>query len=278
MIAASPCNLSFRLLLAFFVGGAVALNPSHAADAADKPVLLYSRYFNAEGEARYLPDGNFKEVLSRLRHHFEVRVDREPLTDERLANVRVVLLANPSDQAVSNKPAPAHVSLADARLLARYLGQGGGLIVMGNQENHNLETKHLNALLSRFGLQFTNLYTDAKQLVLPASTPLIGGLKWGYYTGNLVLVQDGHPAHPRALVSNDLKQKPIKGTRDQPGALLAIAEPGFGRLAVFTDTGFITDEALGGKGIGGVTITEQDNWEIFLRLARWTAHAPEKGP
>src|SRR6185503_12397051 len=187
MIAASPCNLSFRLLLAFFVGGAVALNPSHAADAADKPVLLYSRYFNAEGEARYLPDGNFKEVLSRLRHHFEVRVDREPLTDERLANVRVVLLANPSDQAVSNKPAPAHVSLADARLLARYLGQGGGLIVMGNQENHNLETKHLNALLSRFGLQFTNLYTDAKQLVLPASTPLIGGLKWGYYTGNLVL-------------------------------------------------------------------------------------------
>lgn len=29
---------------------------------ATKPVFLYPRYFNAPGENRYLPDGNYKDV------------------------------------------------------------------------------------------------------------------------------------------------------------------------------------------------------------------------
>jgi hypothetical protein len=53
--------------------------------------------------------------------------------------------------------------------------------------------------------------------------------------------------------------------------LLATAEPGKGRVVVVTDAGWITDDALSGKGIGGVAITEHDNWEIFLRLSTWAA-------
>jgi hypothetical protein len=238
-----------------------------------KPVLLYSRYYNAEGETRYLPDGTFQEVLTRLREHFTVRVHSDPLTARTLADVNLLLLANPSDQAVKGYRPPHHVSAADITTLTRFVERGGGLILMGNQENHNLEVTDVNSLLARFGLQFTNLYTDAKQLTLPKSTPLIGGLRWAYYTGNLVRLQPEHPAHPRALVTNDLSQKPVKGTRDQAGALLAVAEPGRGHVAVVTDSGWLTDDALSGKGIGGVSIQEQDNWEIFLRLARWTAGA-----
>jgi len=80
-----------------------------------------------------------------------------------------------------------------------------------------------------------------------------------------------HAARPRPLVLNDLTQKPPKGTRDQSGVLLATAALGKGRVVVVTDSGWITDDALSGKGIGGVSITEQDNWEIFLRLANWAA-------
>ena len=47
----------------------------------------------------------------------------------------------------------------------------------------------MNKLLGQFGLQFTNLYTDAKLLPLPKGTPTIGGLRWGYYSGNLVLIE-----------------------------------------------------------------------------------------
>ena len=252
------------------------LHPGVAADSERpvKPVLLYSRYYNAEGETRSLPDGTFKDVLGRLRQHFTVRVHRQPLTSKILADVNLLLIANPSDQAVSNNPAPPHVSPSDIKTLTRFVQRGGGLILMGNQENHNLEIEDVNKLLANFGLQFTNLYTDAKQLVLPKSTPLIGGLRWAYYTGNQITVEPVHPAKPRGLVVNDLAQKPPKGTRDTPGVLLATSEPGRGRVVVVTDAGWITDDALSGKGIGGVAITDQDNWEIFLRLTRWASGKP----
>jgi hypothetical protein len=251
----------------------VSLSPAVAADTS-KPVLLYSRYYNAKGETRYLPDGTFKDVLGRLRQEFDVRIHSDPLTASSLKGVKLLLIANPSEKAVDSNPPPPHVSAADVETLTGYVRSGGGLIIMGNQENHNLETQDVNKLLSQFGLQFTNLYTDAKRLVLPRETPIVGGLSWAYYTGNLVLVDKGHPAHPRGLIMNDLAQKPLGGPRDQPGALLGVAEPGRGHVIVVTDAGWITDTALDGRGIGPVAIKEHDNWEIFRRLTRWSAGLP----
>src|SRR5204863_1447785 len=178
------------------------------ASAADrKPVFLYSRYFNALGENRYLPDGNYKEVLDLLGKEFEVRVNAKPLNAENLKDVNVVLVANPSEKASGNNPVPHHVDQNDIREITRFVQNGGGLIVMGNQENHNLEITDMNKLLDAFGLQFVNLYTDAKKLMLPPATPIIGGLRWAFYTGNLLRLQPDHRALPRALVNNDLEQK-----------------------------------------------------------------------
>ena len=239
--------------------------------AVKKPVLLYSRYFNAAGENRYLPEGTYKEILRRLRGEFEVRVQALPLNARSLAGVNVLLIANPSDQAVGTNAPPPHISAPVREALTRFVERGSGLIVMGNQENHNLETRDLNQLLLRFGLQFTNRYTDAKKLVLPPQTPVIGGLRWAYYTGNEVLILPHHVAKPRSLIDNDLAQKPLKGDRDQAGCLLAVAEPGRGRAIVITDAGWLTEDALSERGIGGVAIAGQDNWEIFRRLAHWAA-------
>lgn len=243
---------------------------SEAADGG-KPVLLYSRYYNAQGETRYLPDGTFKDVLQRLRGEFEVQVHNQPLTRDTLRGVNLLLVANPSDKAVGTNPPPPHVSAADIEVLTEFVQNGGGLIVMGNQENHNLEIDDLNKLLARFGIQFVNLYTDAKQLGLPKETPVIGGLRWAYYTGNTLKLDASNAARPHALVMNDLAQKPIKGTRDQAGCLLAVAGSDKGRVAVVTDSGWISNPALSGEGIGDVAIKEHDNWEIFRRLAVWAA-------
>lgn len=255
-----------------FALAALLVIASHLLAADEKkPVLLYSRYFNAKGETRYLPDGSYKDVLERLREHFEIRVDDQPLNAESLKSVNVVLIANPSDKAVAANPPPHHCSPEDVNELSRYVRAGGGLIAMGNQENHNLETIDFNALLTTFGMRFENRYTDAKQLVLRPTLPIIGGLRWAYYTGNLVVLETGHEAKPRALVTNDHDQKPLKGSRDEKGVLLAIAEPGKGHVAVVTDAGWISNDALSGKGIGDVAIKEHDNFEVFLRLARWAA-------
>src|SRR5262249_17026342 len=128
-----------------------------------KPVFLYSRYFNAKGEKRYLPDGTYSDVLQRLRSDFHVRIHAEPLTAKNLAGCNVALIANPTDKAVETNSPPHHFSARDIDALTQFVKNGGGLIVLGNQENHNLETEDTNKLLSRFGIQFTNSYTDAKR-------------------------------------------------------------------------------------------------------------------
>jgi hypothetical protein len=262
-----------RILFAmtFFVGVTNAL----AADAK-KPVLLYSRYFNAPGEARYQPDGTYKALLTKLASEFTVNVNSDPLTSATLRDVNVVVIANPSDKAVGTNAAPHHVDTRDVIELVQFVQRGGGLIVMGNQENHNLEVEHMNSLLRIFGLRFTNHYTDAKLLPLPRSQPIIGGLNWAYYTGNLVLLDTNNPADPRVLVSNDLSIKPPKGTRDEPGALMAASQPGKGHVIVVTDAGWLISDVFEDKGIGGVVLKPHDNYEIFRRLAHWAAVPAER--
>lgn len=262
-----------KLTAILLVLSSAALTAAPAARI--KPVLLYSRYYNAEGESRYLPDGTYSGVLQQMRDDFDVRIHNKPLTSETLTDVKLVLIANPSDKAVGKNPAPSHFSKADVEALTKFVRTGGSLIVMGNQENHNLEIDDTNKLLSHFGIQFTNLYTDVKRIVVPKETPIIGGLAWAYYTGNSLALDKTHAGKPRALVANDLTQKPLSGSRNSPGVLLAVSEPGQGRIVVVTDAGWITDSALKGEGIGGVAIKEHDNWEIFRHLSRWAAGLPE---
>src|SRR4051812_48282819 len=99
-----------------------------ALAAQTKPVLLYSRYFNAEGEDRYSPDTTYKDVIEKLRAEFEVRANAEPLNTTTLSGVKVLLIANPSDQAVTGHPAPHHFSAADIATITRFVENGGGLI------------------------------------------------------------------------------------------------------------------------------------------------------
>ena len=128
-IKSAPSALGSLLLIL----ATLFCTPHFARAQAAKPVLLYSRYFNAKGESRYLPDGTFKDVLTKLADTFTVRVSDEPLNAATLKGVAVVLIANPSDKSVGNNPAPHHCSVADVAELARYVESGGGVIVMGNQ-------------------------------------------------------------------------------------------------------------------------------------------------
>lgn len=258
-----------RVLVAALLMSATGAGP---LVAADKPVLLYSHYLNAPGENRYPADGHFSQVMEALREEFTVKVDAEPLTPGKLAGVKVLLVANPNADAHQSNPPPHHLTGSEGIALYNWVHAGGGLILMGNQENHNLEIDSLNEhFLRLIGLKWVNRYTDAKQLKLPETLPILGGLTWAYYTGNLVEVTPQHPAKARSLVENDLAQKPAKGVRDEQGSLLAIAEVGAGRVVVVTDSGWIANWAFEEKGAGGVAITGQDNVEIMLRLTRWVA-------
>ena len=248
------------------------LSPLPLSAQTAKPVLLYSRTWNAEeGETRYQPDGTYSGILAKLRTSFEIRVSADPVTVASLAGVAVILISNPSDKAVEGHPAPRHQGAEDRAILTAFVKSGGGLILMGNQENHNLETVETNRLLAEFGLRWEDRYTDIKGIALPAETPVIGGLKWGYYSGNTLVLDPDHSAKPQALVTNDLKVPVLGGQRNESGVLLATATPGAGRVVVVTDAGWIANAVLEGKGIGGIVVPGDDNVEIFRRLAWWTS-------
>jgi hypothetical protein len=111
---------SSKHLLAVAAVWAVALVAAEPSSNT-KPVFLYCRYFNAEGETRYLPDGTYRQVLQRLQTQFEVRVSQDALTDASLADVKVILISNPSDKVVGAPPAPHHFSPEDIGVLTRYV-------------------------------------------------------------------------------------------------------------------------------------------------------------
>lgn len=251
------------------LGSGCGALPKGSSDS--KPVLLYSQYYNAEGENRYAADGVYSDVITFLRKDFTVRIHREPLNPKTLADVQLVFIANPNEKAVPGYPRPPHVSETDIQHLVQFVQNGGGLIIMQNQENHNVEVEAMNQLLARFGIQTTNLYTDAKLLRIPKEAPVIGGLRWAYIIGNSIRIDASHPARPFPIVTNDLSQKLAGGTRDEPGILLAGAQLGKGRIVVITDSGWLTNAALRGEQAGGVVIKEHDNYEIIRRLTRWAA-------
>ena len=235
-----------------------------------KPVLLYSRHYNAEGEERYLPDGTYSAVIKQLSADFDVRVHAARLSKEKLKDVDLVLISNPSAHPVNGNPPPAKLDAPDRKELLQFIRNGGGVIIMGNQENHNLETEKVNQFLNNFGMQWAENYTDAKGLNIPKDTPVLGGLKWAYYTGNQIQLTESESVE-HWLVQNDLNQPPLSGMRDAEGALLAGAGFGKGRLVVVTDSGWIVNSVLAGRGLGGNLVENDDNLEIMKRLCLWAS-------
>ncbi len=81
-------------------------------------------------------------------------------------------------------------------------------------------------------------------------------------------IRDPHPTGP---VEAEVVR--VRSLRHGWGVLFAIAEPGRGRVALITDSGWIVNAALTGQEAGGVVIKveDHDNREIIRRLTRWAA-------
>lgn len=245
-----------------------------AAPAAPKPVLWYCLHYQAPGENRYPPDGAYGEAMKLLAPDFEVRVSAERPARGTLRDVAVVLLANPNDDAHGTNPPPRHLNRTDGRALERFVRGGGGLVVFGNQENHNLETAALNRhLLRRFGVELSNAaYQDGKLYTLPPDAPFGAGLRWAFYMGNHVALTGRTDDRVRSVVINDPATPALNGPRNGPGLLLAALSAGRGRVVVATDAGWLGTAALLDQGIGGgFVIRGHDNAELARQMFRWAA-------
>lgn len=257
---------------------AVPLSTADGSTTVSRPRWLYTLAYHAEGDPRYLPDGDYQELFRRLSVDFEVETTKARPTPAGLRDVSVLFIASPNDKAVGNGPPPGHVSADDARAILDFVRAGGGLVLLHNQDagDHNVEIDDLNQLMMPVGLRFTRVLVPFKGLTFGAQLPLVGGQRWAFYAG-CGLERFAAPGVTTSLfVENDLTQRPLRPKdTDVRSGMLAANLLGEGRVVVATDSGWATGWAFDETGVGvsatAPLIKGQDNWEIFHRLARWAA-------
>ena len=224
-----------------------AIQPAHPAD---------SSYALAAG------------ALRALDLDVEPHVDG-PLDAGALAQADVLVLAHPSDARWERTVPGGSPRLSDDELAAieRFVAAGGGLIVLGEEEQDKYDN-NLNALLARFGIEIANdavsdyeHHGGAPHWVLAelaAASARGGGVDLlarvhsacFYRAGRLELANGARPL-ARA-----------QATASSPGAtLLAATEHGAGRVVVAADSDLVGDDGL----------REHDHEALWCNLVQWAA-------
>jgi unsaturated rhamnogalacturonyl hydrolase len=169
---------SLRLILALFVLVSAPLG-------AQKVVAL-DGYHNNESK---MPDhyqwegtsiGSFSKLAQGFREHeVELRTLRQRIDGESLRGVDLLIIVDPDTP--EETADPKYIEDAEIDAIAKWVGAGGRLVLLGNDKGH-AEFTHFNRLASRFGIQFvedTYPKVAGKAILVAGGTHRIfeGGLK-----------------------------------------------------------------------------------------------------
>ena len=137
---------------------ALALLTLAAAPLAAQTVVALDGYHNAE---RAMPehyqwegttDGSFSKLASGFREHeVEVRTLRSRIDATSLQGVNLLIIVDPDTP--EETPDPKYIEDAEIDALAKWVNDGGRLVLLGNDKGH-AEFTHFNRLAKRFGVQF----------------------------------------------------------------------------------------------------------------------------
>ncbi|MGE5313849.1 MAG: GDSL-type esterase/lipase family protein [Acidobacteriota bacterium] len=134
---------------------------------AMKKAVLLDNYFNNETRTEhgqtvpfhYLWQDTTNSGFYELGHLFdrqgaECDTLRQAPTGERLKDFGVYIIVDPDTP--SETPAPNYMDAASADVIARWVEQGGVLVLMENDKG-NAEFEHFNTLAARFGMHFNEV-------------------------------------------------------------------------------------------------------------------------
>jgi hypothetical protein len=199
-----------------------------------------------------------------------------PLDAPALARADVLVLAHPSDPRWERTVPGGPARLTDAELdaIEAFVRDGGGLIVLGEEEQDKYDN-NLNALLARFGIEIANdavsdyAHHDGAPHWVLAELDARGVRTGGvdllarvqsacfYRAGRLELANGARP----------LAQ--AFATASTPGAtLLAATEHGAGRVVVAADSDIFGDDCL----------AEHDHEDLWCNLVHWAAGSAFRRP
>ncbi|PYP75513.1 MAG: hypothetical protein DMD35_21265 [Gemmatimonadetes bacterium] len=129
-----------------------------AAPLGAQAVVALDGYHNAE---RAMPehyqwegttDGSFSKLAQGFRDHdVELRTLRNRIDAALLQGVNLLIVVDPDTP--EETPEPKYIEDAEIDALAKWVNDGGRLVLLGNDKGH-AEFTHFNRLASRFGIQF----------------------------------------------------------------------------------------------------------------------------
>jgi unsaturated rhamnogalacturonyl hydrolase len=165
----------------------VALDGYHNAERA------MPEHYQWEGTT----DGSFSKLANGFREHeVELRTLRSRIDAASLQGVNLLIIVDPDTP--EETPEPKYIEDSEIGAIAKWVGEGGRLVLLGNDKGH-AEFTHFNRLASRFGIQF-----------LEETYPKV--------SGKAILVATGkHPIFEGGLQAYLVEVAPLK--------LVAPAEP-----------------------------------------------------
>jgi unsaturated rhamnogalacturonyl hydrolase len=97
-------------------------------------------------------DGSFSKLAGGFREHgVELRTIRTRIDAKALDGVRLLIIVDPDTPDETSDP--KYIEDAEIETIARWVTDGGRLVLLGNDRGH-AEFTHFNRLASRFGVQF----------------------------------------------------------------------------------------------------------------------------
>ena len=182
---------------------ALALLTLASAPLGAQTVVALDGYHNAE---RAMPehyqwegttDGGFSKLANGFREHeVEVRTLRSRIDAASLQGVNLLIVVDPDTP--EETPEPKYIEDSEIEAIARWVNDGGRLVLLGNDKGH-AEFTHFNRLASRFGIR-----------LLEETYPKV--------SGKAILIATGkHPIFEGGLQAYLVEVAPLK--------LVAPAEP-----------------------------------------------------
>ena len=188
------------------------------------------------------------------------------LTAELLTQTDVLVIAHPSApkwERTVDSPQPPRFSADELDAVEAWVRAGGGLVVLGECEEDMYET-NLNDLLGRFGLQLENETVSDYVRFHQAPTWVLADLDHAATPGVDVLARVDEACFYRAgslSSGNGARIVARSSEHAEPAAapLLAVSEPGDGRVVVAADSDLFGDDCIG----------ELDHTALWLNLLYW---------
>jgi hypothetical protein len=198
----------------------------------------------------------------------------QPLTAATLAGSDVLVLAHPSDPKWERTTGAGSPRLTDEELdvIAAFVEQGGGLIVLGETEQDKYGN-NVNELLARFGLTLENDTVQDYEHSTGAPTWILAELAAGARgrDGDLLARVREACFYRATTISSSNGARVLARTHTSastPGApLLVAAEHGRGRIVVLADSDLFGDDCIG----------ELDHQALWENIAYWAASGHENG-